>query len=433
MPRLEKLRINLQDDYKSKFEEESYFKNIRKPVMQATTIHPEIYRSEECYRVESSNVFEKSWQTVGYLSDLKQHGDVVVTSAANQPILITRDKDNEIRGFFNTCRHRGARLLSKNGRYPVISCPYHRWGYALDGRLLATPMWKGDGVCQHEKGLPDAVKKAFSTDQVQNFNKKDFGLLPVRTAIWGPYVYANVSGDAPPLETYLGDVTQVLQEYPWDQLVSVKTARYEAKANWKLLAENFMEYYHLPAVHPELCDVSGMDDHHRAQGHGSYIGFATSPLTRGGTPIDVDKLPTMEGLSGKNKETAWFYYIFPNAFYFLFPHGFFSVIMEPTGPETTTEHANFMVHPNAFKIPDAEKLINEMWDFYILTNDQDINICQEVQLGIQAKAYKGGRVTFRFEETVHRFQNMIADYMTKNPQIPRGDQSPPFAFQKTFS
>ena len=74
------------------------------------------------------------------LLKLKKPGDTIVSSAAGQPILVTKGKDDIIRGFFNTCRHRGARLLSKSGRYPVISCPYHRWGYALDGRLVATPI-----------------------------------------------------------------------------------------------------------------------------------------------------------------------------------------------------------------------------------------------------------------------------------------------------
>ncbi|RHY35518.1 hypothetical protein DYB32_000040, partial [Aphanomyces invadans] len=157
-----------------RFENESYYADLRKPVLEATTINPETYTSTDFYEREQELLFAKSWQVVGYT-------------------------------------------------------------------------------------------EAFSTECVKNFNKKDYGLLPVRIDTFGPFVYANVSGDAPPLRTYLGDVTQSLHEYPFDELVSFKSTTVSVKCNWKLLAENFMEYYHLPAVHPQLCDVSGVDDHHRAQ------------------------------------------------------------------------------------------------------------------------------------------------------------------------
>ncbi|ETW04172.1 hypothetical protein, variant [Aphanomyces invadans] len=338
-----------------RFENESYYADLRKPVLEATTINPETYTSTEFYEREQELLFAKSWQVVGYTEKLRQPGDTIVGTAAGQPVLVTRGKDNVIRGFYNVCRHRGAQLVTKNGRFPVISCPYHRWGYALDGRLIATPMFKGDGVSDNllppdEHKPSDAVKEAFSTECVKNFNKKDYGLLPVRIDTFGPFVYANVSGDAPPLRTYLGDVTQSLHEYPFDELVSFKSTTVSVKCNWKLLAENFMEYYHLPAVHPQLCDVSGVDDHHRAQGTGSYIGFVTSPLTNGGTPLDLNLLPPMPGLTGANKVTAWFHHYFPNAFYFLLPHGLFTVILEPTSTDCAMRSHNM----DAYGRPDDD-------------------------------------------------------------------------------
>ena len=91
----------------------------------------------------------------------------------------------QVRTFFNVCRHRGSKLVRKDGKYGVISCPYHRWAYAGDGRLLATPHFKGDGKLKSEQipghvdaGTEDDVKpspdvvEAFSTDAVKNFNKK---------------------------------------------------------------------------------------------------------------------------------------------------------------------------------------------------------------------------------------------------------------------
>src|SRR5438105_10799140 len=82
-------------------------------------------------------------------------------------------------------------------------------------------------------------------------------------------------------------------------------------ANWKLVAENFMEYYHLPWVHPELCNVSGFNDHYRVQGPGLYTGMCTFPLSRDDTTVKLE-LPTMPGLNRSEAQTAYWFLVFPN-------------------------------------------------------------------------------------------------------------------------
>lgn len=80
---------------------------------------------------------------------------------------------------------------------------------------------------------------------VKNFKKEETGLLPVRVEIWGPFIYINLSGDAPPLNEYLGRVVPDLEAFPFDELVTVKSDSFEVNANWKLLAENYIDFYHL--------------------------------------------------------------------------------------------------------------------------------------------------------------------------------------------
>ena len=77
----------------------------------------------------------------GLSGRLAEPGAYVTDNIDGNPLLITRDSDGVVHAFLNVCRHRGSKLILKDGRYPVVSCPYHRWGYALDGRLLATPLW----------------------------------------------------------------------------------------------------------------------------------------------------------------------------------------------------------------------------------------------------------------------------------------------------
>ena len=93
--------------------------------------------------------------------------------------------------------------------------------------------------------------------------------------------FVNLDGTAPPLEEWLGDLLTAVDEYRPALETKLHPAfkkTYVPKANWKVLVENFLEYYHLPAVHPALCDVSGVDEHQRRQGTGMYMCFATEPL-----------------------------------------------------------------------------------------------------------------------------------------------------------
>ncbi|GBG33310.1 Choline monooxygenase, chloroplastic [Hondaea fermentalgiana] len=472
---------------------------VTRPPHQAYTLSPETYESEEFYEVEKERVWGKSWVCIGLADQIRQAGDTITAELAGQPIFAVRDKSGKLNGFRNVCRHRGSKLVRKDGRYPVISCPYHRWGYALDGRLLATPMWDtvegGDrydaktGTFKESKNKTKAKKKqaavgasgltdeeaaaevaeaeqrviasaaaaekataeakasgacdqmesimqAFDTAHIDAFDKKDFSLFKVRVEQWGCFIFATLASEeeVPPVETYLGDVAKQLESYDLESLVSVREHKYDSKANWKLLAENFMEYYHLPSVHPALCNVSRVDDHHREQGASMAVSFVTRPLTNGGTPIDPAVLPSFPGLAEDCKLTGVFHQLFPNIFYFLLPSHIFVVRLDPTSPTTTIEHANLLVHPSVIEdaaVKEETDILNAkidaMFDFYDMTNREDIDICEMVQEGVKNKSYRGGRVSFRFEETIHRFQNMLIDHMVGYPgRIPKGDKDIPF-------
>lgn len=477
---------------------ETYAATTRPP-HQAYTLSPAAYESQAFYEVEKERVWGKSWVCIGLAEQIRQPGDTITAELAGQPIFAVRDKKGDLNGFLNVCRHRGSKLVRKDGRYPVISCPYHRWGYALDGRLLATPMWDTvEGGVRYdsktgtfkeskaqakarkqlglraESGLTDeeaaqqveeaelraiesqkaaeaatkaakagkpcdqmsGIMQAFDTAHIDAFDKNDFSLFKVRVEQWGCFIFATMASEAetPDLKTCLGDVVTQLESYDLENLVTVRSKQYDSKANWKLLAENFMEYYHLPSVHPALCNVSRVDDHHREQGTSMAVSFVTRPLTNGGTPIDPEVLPAFPGMAEKCKLDGVFHQLFPNVFYFLLPSHIFVVRLDPQSVDRTIEHAHLLVHPSVIEDHEVRKeteILNEKIDammaFYDMTNKEDIDICEMVQEGVKNKQYKGGRVSFRFEETIHRFQNMLIDHMVGYPgRVPKGDADIPF-------
>jgi choline monooxygenase len=385
-------------------------------VDRALTLNPNAYRSQDYYDVERQRVFSQGWVCVGYTAQVAEPGDTLVATVAGQPILLTRDKARKLHAFYNVCRHRGSMLVSEDGRHDVIRCPYHSWGYALDGRLLGAPYFKG-------LDIPESELAAYALAEVKDFRKEDYGLLPVRVDTWGCFVFVNLDPDSRPLEDWLGDLDARLGHYPLGDLRLWRRQTIEVRANWKLIAENFMEYYHLPWVHPELNTVSSFANHERFQGPGLYTGMCTTPMARNpGLPIDLGVLPTMPGLTAKDAETAYWILIVPNLALFLLPHHLFTLVLRPDGVGRTIEYADLLIHPDVLATPGAAAQCAAIFAFWDKVNTQDIAAVERVQKGLAATAYSGGRMCFRFEESIHRFQNIIIDLMTGNPRTPTGDE-----------
>ncbi len=388
-------------DKESIFTKESTYRNTRGPVELATTIPPESYRSQEFWTIEQERVFSKSWVCVGYTCQVDTPGKTITANVGGQPIVILRDKENKLKGFFNVCRHRGSLLVHEAGTYERLRCPYHSWTYDLSGNLLHCPLF-------------------ISPQGGGQFEKTHYSLFPVRVESWGCFVFATLDPNAIPLLKFLGDLPERYNNFPLDELVLVRRKEYKIESNWKLVAENFLEYYHLPWVHPELCTVTAIDMHKRNQGLGMYMSFFASPLLQGGTPLDAGYLPAMPGLTPDEKNSGYFPMIFPNICMFLLPHHLFSLILSPVSPEKSEEYGDLLVHKSLIGA-GVEPEFDEIMSFYDMVNRQDILAVERVQKGIQVRDYQGGRMSYRFEEPLHRFQNMVIDFMTGSPRIPVGD------------
>src|SRR5262249_49733574 len=153
------------------------------------------YRSSDFHEIERERVFASSWVCVGYTAQVREPGDTLVATVADQPILVTCDRARRLHAFYNVCRHRGSQLIEHDGRNDVIRCPYHSWGYGLDGRLLGAPYFKG-------LEIPEAERAAYEIEELREFRKEEYGLLPVRVESWGCLVFVNLDPDARPLEEW---------------------------------------------------------------------------------------------------------------------------------------------------------------------------------------------------------------------------------------
>jgi choline monooxygenase len=402
--------------------DEAAWVRTRRPMRSATGLDPAAYASDEFYFVEQQRVFGQAWVCVG-IADEAVVGRMLVRQVGSKSVLLTRNETGDLRGFINSCRHRGTELAEADCDVAgTIRCPYHRWGYSLDGALKATPFF--DEVLRDD-----------------NFDKADFGLLSVRVDTWGVLLFVCLSDDTPPLLDWLGDLPDRMAGYRLDTWSTVHQESLEIRANWKLITENFQEYYHLTWVHPELAKVSRVADHYRYQGSGMYCGQTTTPVS-GDERNEWLTLPEAPGLDESDSVSGRFVAIFPNVILSVLPNHIWMMRLDPIAPGLTRETCTMLLPAGvqdvavavdgavAVTVDGAFDLRNDAIAptrrFWADVNDEDIDIVQRGQRGLARGGVPAGPLAPRFEEPLHRFHNMLADCMTNDGlgtlEVPIGDQ-----------
>ncbi|MDH3679941.1 MAG: aromatic ring-hydroxylating dioxygenase subunit alpha [Acidimicrobiia bacterium] len=380
----------------------------RKPLDQTSGLPAECYTDADFFALESERVFARSWVCIGTVDELEgrpgpsddgpDRRAILARTVAGRSVIVTTDADDRSRGFHNACRHRGTALVDCDGSIgSTIRCPYHRWAYALDGRLIATPR--------------------FDDVPLADFDRADYPLHTVRIEAWGPLLFACLDDDVPPLADWLGDLPARLDGYQLGRWAVRDRATFTIDANWKLISENFQEYYHLPFVHPELAKVSPVADHYRFQGPGMYCGQCTTPVS-GEDRDEWTAMPPADDLSPSDAASGRFIALFPNLLLSVLPNHAFAMILQPVAADRTIETGVWLIPPNACPTDDEFAATR---DFWIEVNSEDIAIVERGQRGLGHAHYTPGRLSPRFEEPLHRFHNLVADRMTGIARIPGGD------------
>ncbi len=378
---------------------------------EATGLDPALYTDAEVHDLELDRVFGRAWVCVGVAAEATEPGTVLVRQVGRLSVLVTVDADAQLHGHLNTCRHRGTELAESDCQVRgTLRCPYHRWGYGMDGALVSTPK--------------------FDRTTKPDFDAEQMGLLPVRVGRACGLLFACLDPTTPHLEAWLGDLPDRLGGYGLDSWVAADALDVGIDANWKLISENFQEYYHLPWVHPDLATVSRVEDHYRYQGPGMYCGQTTTPVSDGDGSTWLS-LPPKPDLDPSDAVSGRHIAIFPNVVLSILPNHAFVMRLQPVGPGVTRETCSWLL-PNPVG-SDADRLagFETLRRFWIEVNGEDIDIVQRSQRGLTtaAGAVHSGPLVPRFEEPLQRFHSMLADHLTNDPaqlsdvpiDIPGGD------------
>lgn len=351
------------------------------------TLPREAYLSQDVFDWERRNFFEGSWVCLGRGDDLRRAGDQQAHRIGAEGILLVRDREGALRGYYNVCRHRGHELLecgaSRNLR--AIKCPYHAWVYGLDGSLNGAPRF-GD---------------------VPGFNKAEYPLIPLRVHEWNGWAFANASGDAPDFSGYLGNLDELVAPWGIGRMFVAARHEYVVRANWKTITENYHECYHCPSIHPARCEVTPTDSGEPYRPTGAWVGgsmelkdFAQTMSLSGesrGVPI--------RGLDEKKRREVYYFGLFPNLLISLHPDYVMAHRMEPVGPGETRVECLFLFPPEAGVLEGFDpSYASEFWD---ITNREDWRACESIQRALASRGHRRG--PFASEEgEVQAFMILVA-------------------------
>ncbi|SMX38824.1 Benzene 1,2-dioxygenase subunit alpha [Maliponia aquimaris] len=282
--------------------------NTEVPFERARAMPPSVYTSDEFLKLEIEHVFGKEWFCVGRASALAQPGDYVTCDLAGQPILVIRDREGGLRALSNVCLHRMSTLLHGRGNTRAIVCPYHAWTYNLDGSL---------------RGAPAMTKNA-------DFCKDTYRLPQVRCEEWLGWVFVTLDPQAEPVATRLREVESLVAGYDMTNYTESFYEEHVWDTNWKVLAENFMESYHLPVCHAgTIGGLSKLEE---------MVCPPGLPTFNYHTILKDDRLriamahPSNTRLKGDERRTTFLLAIYPSLLITLTPGYFWYLSLHPKGP-----------------------------------------------------------------------------------------------------
>jgi choline monooxygenase len=348
------------------------------PVMVSTgaALHPNLYLDPELQEREQRLIFERTWQLAGHVSSLRERGSYVTAWAGNQPVLVVRDENGDLRAFRNVCRHRGSMLLTGSGQCKnAIRCRYHGWTYKLDGTLI---------------GLPEV--RAFGED----LDKSTLGLFPARVEEWCGLVFVNLDPDAAPFASLVDGLAERLERYDIAALVPFSPYDGEEPANWKVVAENYLDGYHIPIAHPALVRLldykryeADIHDHwvwfeapHRAEPTDNWIVRLYSKIVQ-----------PMPGLSADDLRVWRYVFIYPNTILDIYPDQMNTWVIRPTGVDSSHDHYECYrpVH-NSLRTRVAQRLNLRL---NTIVAHEDIDLVRNVQIGLGTRDYECGPLSER--------------------------------------
>lgn len=326
------------------------------------TLPAALYRDHQVFARERTHVFARSWLMLAHESQLANPGDYLAVTAAGYPLILVRGEDGALRAFHNVCRHRAGPLAEDGPGHcdRALTCRYHGWRYAFDGRLAS----------------------ARDFGPAADFDTRDYALYRLRCESWRGFVFVNIALDAAPLESLVRPLAERTVQLPLETFRFAAHTQHVVRCNWKTYVENYLEGYHIPLVHPFLNDAVD----------------AARYEVEVDAPAIIHRAPARDGVPVAGL-WAW---AWPCLGINVYNDGLMMERMWPIdNARTQLDYLYF------FPAETSPREVERAMSSSEQTTVEDIRITEAVQRNLDAGIYERGRLSPKHEDGVSWFQEQL--------------------------
>ena len=332
--------------------------NVAVPFEQARAMPKSVYTDPDFLQRELDDIFKRDWFCAGRASSLSKPGDYTTLELAGQPVMVIRDRDGQLRAQSNVCLHRMSKLLEGRGSAKTIVCPYHAWTYNLDGSLRGAPaMTLNEGFC-----------------------KDDYRLPSIRCEEWLGWIMVSLNRDAEPCSTVLAGVEDLIGDYRMETYVETFYETHVWDTNWKVLAENFMESYHLPVCHAGT--IGGLSKLEEMICPPGLPTFNYHTILKDDTLKIALAHPENTRLKGDRRRTTFLLAIYPSLLITLTPGYFWYLSLHPHGVGQVHIQFGGGMSPEFVQDPESLKHFDQLKTLLDDVNVEDRGCTEKVYRGL---------------------------------------------------
>ena len=330
-----------------------------------------IYHDPRFFELEKQRIFRTSWQLVCHVSDVPAAGDYHTFDFLGEPVFVVRGGDGKVRSFHNVCRHRASRLLdgAKGHCGPRITCPYHAWTYALDGRLVGVPH-----------------RETFRALDVQLH-----GLAPLEQEIFLGFIFVRFAPGLPSVREMTAPYAEELASYRMEELVPQgRVTLRPRQVNWKNVADNYSDGMHINVAHAGLSRLYGHSYRIEAQPWVDKMSgtLRDTPSSNWSERRYQRLLPDVAHLPPERQRLWAYYKLWPNVAFDVYPDQIDFMQFVPVSPTETLIREIAYVHPDSRREMRAARYLN--WRINRKVNLEDKTLIERVQAGMGSSSYTVG-------------------------------------------
>jgi carnitine monooxygenase subunit len=329
-----------------------------------------LYHDEEFFAAERSVFLRAAPQVVCHDSDIAAPGEWRRLDYLGESVIVMRGDDGRARAFANVCRHRGSRLVDgEAGCAKVLTCPYHAWSYARDGKLVGVP---------HRKEYP-------------GLEPDKLGLTELPLENWHGFFFVTLESGAPSVAEMMALYEAEVAPYRFEDLRAIGRVTLRTRAlNWKTIADNYSDGLHIPVGHPGLTRLFGKNYRIEAREHVDRMEgeLRDEPSADPGERAYQHYLPEAEHLPPSHRRKWLYYKLFPNVAFDIYPDQVDFMQFLPVSPTETVIREISYALPDERREMKVARYLN--WRINRRVNAEDTELIARVQAGMQSSSYVPG-------------------------------------------